>query len=107
MSAMRRGIELRNGLGVPHRSPALSLRGGVADVAMTSLEPCAAELVLQNLRASRSVPHYYSFFIFQSSGFIHFRAAPLQHTTDSLAKLSTFHFRFSTLSHSLLFGIFI
>ena len=30
-----------------------------------------------------------------------------QHTTDSLAKLSTFHFRFSTLSHSLLFGIFI
>ena len=48
-----------------------------------------------------------AFFIFQSSGFIHFRAAPLQHTTDSLAKLSTFHFRFSTLSHSLLFGIFI
>ena len=31
----------------------------------------------------------------------------LQHTTDSLAKLSAFHFRFSTLSHSLLFGIFI
>ena len=30
-----------------------------------------------------------------------------QHTTDSLAKLSAFHFRFSTLSHSLLFGIFI
>ena len=35
MSAMRRGIELRNGIGVPHRSPELSLRGGVADVAIS------------------------------------------------------------------------
>ena len=32
---MRRGIELRNGIGVPHRSPELSLRGGVADVAIS------------------------------------------------------------------------
>ena len=29
------GIELRNGIGVPHRSPELSLRGGVADVAIS------------------------------------------------------------------------
>ena len=41
-----------------------------------------------------------AFRILHFSVFIHFRAAPLQHTTDSLAKLSTFHFRFSTLPFS-------